>query len=50
MTEYIKLHENRELIEFIMKYVQLFNSFDGDFTDKDKHFYAVCLLIAKKNK
>lgn len=50
VIEYIKLHENRELIEFIMKYVQLFNSFDGDFTDNDKHFYAICLLIAKKNK
>ena len=40
--EYIKLHENRDLIEFLMKYLTVYNSFDESFDDNYKHFYTIC--------
>lgn len=48
--EYIKLHENRELVEFLLKYLTIYNSFDAKYTKHDKHFYALCFLLSKKNK
>ena len=48
--EYMKLHENRELVEFLLKYLTIFNSFDVEYSKHDKHFYALCFLLSKKNK
>lgn len=50
IIEYIKLHENRELVEFLLKYLTIYNSFDSEYTKHDRHFYALCFLLSKKSK
>ncbi|KAL6935171.1 hypothetical protein ACO0R3_001143 [Hanseniaspora guilliermondii] len=48
--EYIHIHENRELIEFLLKYVKIYNSFSGGYDNNDKHFYTLCFILSRKNK
>ncbi|KAL6925661.1 hypothetical protein ACO0SA_000262 [Hanseniaspora valbyensis] len=50
--EYIKLHENRELIQFLFKYLLIYDNLkyneNSSFFIDDHHFMTLCLLINEK--
>ncbi|XBW35708.1 hypothetical protein QEN19_001278 [Hanseniaspora menglaensis] len=47
--EYIKIHENRELIQFLFKYLLIYDNFqkEGKHTavSGDSHFMTICVLL-----